>query len=117
MAIAALVCLVLACPTAARAAESDRVAFPLTFDNADIQTVIRAVAKATGTPILFDPSRVRGRITLLVPHDVTSADALQLLRSALALYGYALVVRPESTWIVPADVPSDYTVRVLPLRY
>jgi type II secretory pathway component GspD/PulD (secretin) len=116
-AIGALACLLLACPAPARAAGSDAVAFPLTFENADIQVVIRAVAKATGTPILFDPDQVRGRITLWAPHDVTSAEAVQLLRSTLALHGYALVVRPESIWIVPADAPPDYTFRVVPLRY
>lgn len=90
-----------------------------TFEDADIKIVVAEVARLTGTTFLFDPARVKGAITLLTPGDVTPAKALELLRSALALHGYAIVGRPEGTWIVPAYelARPDFIVRVVPLTY
>jgi general secretion pathway protein D len=90
-----------------------------TFENADIKTVIAEVARLTRTPYLFDPARVKGTITLLAPADVTPAQAFDLLQSALALHGYAIVPRPEGVWVVPAvDIArSEFLVRVIRLTY
>ena len=89
------------------------------FVDTDIYVVIDAVAKITGTTFLFDPARVKGKITVLAPGEFSPAQALELLRSALALHGYVFIVRPESTWIVPAaDVGHiDFVVKVVPLKY
>jgi general secretion pathway protein D len=91
----------------------------ISFENADIQTVVKQVAALTGITFLFDPEQVRGKITLLSPKGVSSTEALDLLRSALALHGYSLVSRAEATWILPADrVPSEvFTIKVVPLDY
>jgi hypothetical protein len=37
----------------------------LTFEDADIREVVRQIDKLTGTTFLFDPDRVKGRITIL----------------------------------------------------
>jgi type II secretory pathway component GspD/PulD (secretin) len=90
-----------------------------TFENADIKIVIAEVARLTGMTFLFDPARVQGTITVLAPGDVTPAQAFDLLRSALALHGYALLDRPEGMWVMPAQdvAPADFVVRVIPLTY
>jgi general secretion pathway protein D len=92
---------------------------PFTFENADIQTVVAQVARLTGIPFVFDPKRVTGKITLLSPKSVSPTEALELLKSALAMHGYALVRRAEATWIVPAQpaAAEGFTIRVLPLTY
>jgi len=92
---------------------------PFTFENADIQTVVKQVATLTGIAFLFDPDQVKGRITLLAPPNVSAAKALELLRSALALHGYTLLPRTEGMWIVPAEriVDEAFTIRVVPLTY
>jgi type II secretory pathway component GspD/PulD (secretin) len=92
---------------------------PFTFEHADIAAVIAEVARLTGTTFLFDPARVSGAITVLAPREVTPAEARELLRSALALHGYAMLARPEGVWIVPADdaARADFVVRVVPLTY
>ena len=91
----------------------------LTFKNADIQTVIEEVARLTGTTFLFDPARVQGKITVLAAGEGTPAQALELLRSALALRGYLLVARPEGMWILPAREAAGAggVVRVIRLTY
>ncbi|HXH82817.1 MAG TPA: secretin N-terminal domain-containing protein [Candidatus Tectomicrobia bacterium] len=92
---------------------------PCAFENVDITIVIAEVARLTGRTFLYDPARVRGTITALGPRERTPAEALELLRSALALHGYAMVERPEATWIVPAREvpPPEVVVRVVRLTY
>jgi type II secretory pathway component GspD/PulD (secretin) len=92
---------------------------PFTFDNVDLKVVVAEVARRTQTTFLYDPAHVKGTITVVGPADVTPAHALELLRSALALHGYAIVARPESMWIVRADdiARADFIVRVVPLTY
>jgi general secretion pathway protein D len=91
----------------------------LTFKNADIQTVIEEVARLTGTTFLFDPARVQGKITVLAAGESTPAQALELLRSALALHGYRVVARPEGMWILSAQEAAGaaIVVRVIRLTY
>jgi general secretion pathway protein D len=92
---------------------------PFTFDNVDVKIVVAEVARLTGTTFLYDPARVKGAITVIAPGEVTPAHALELLRSALVLHGYAIVARPEGMWIVRAHdiAASDFIVRVVPLTY
>ena len=89
---------------------------PFTFENADIQTVVKQVATLTGITFLFDPEQVKGKITLLSPNGVSTTEALELLKSALALHGYTLVRRAEGTWIVPAERVA-FAVKVVRLNY
>jgi type II secretory pathway component GspD/PulD (secretin) len=90
---------------------------PIYLENVDVQTVVKQVAALTGITFLFDPEQVRGKITVLSPKDVSRREALDLLKSALALHGYTLLSRAEATWIVPAHrVPSDaFTIKVVGL--
>jgi general secretion pathway protein D len=92
---------------------------PFTFDNVDVKVIVEEVARLTGTTFLYDPAQVKGTITVIAPGEVTSAHALKLLGSALALHGYAIVSRPEGMWIVRAHdiTTSDFIVRVVPLIY
>lgn len=91
----------------------------LTFENADIRDVIRQIGRLTGTTFLFDPDRVKGRITILPLESASPAQALELLRSALALHGYRMLPTAEGTRIVSDGdvVPDGFTVKVVPLSY
>ena len=111
-----LLCLFLMRPPGPAWATSSGV---FTFENADIGTVAKQIGRLTGTTFLFDPEQVKGRITLLAPKPVSPAEALELLKSALALHGYMLVRRAEGTWIVPAERMAHEAVRitVVPLTY
>ena len=91
----------------------------LTFENENLQTVIKKVGEFTQTTFLFDPEQVKGKITLLAPTKVTSEEALRLLQSALAIHGYTMIRKAESTWIVPAKKapPEETVIEVVPLQY
>ena len=93
---------------------------PFTFENVDIQTVVKEVAALTGMTFVFDPEQVKGTITLLGPAGgVSPAEALELLRAALGLHGYALLSRQTRAWIVPAEqtAAAAFVLRVVPLTY
>jgi general secretion pathway protein D len=111
-----LLCLSLLLPLE-RAWATNTIAF--TFENADIQTVIKKVGELTGITFLFDPEQVKGKITLLSPKKISAEEALPLLQSALALHGYTLLRKTEGTWIVPAEQAAQAatTIEVVPLNY
>jgi general secretion pathway protein D len=92
---------------------------PFGFEDADIATVVRHIGRLTGITFLFDPEQVRGKITVLSPKSASPADALELLRSALALHGYALVSSAGGMSIVPAGrlAPEAVTVKLVSLEY
>ena len=108
--------LLLVCPTGPAWATPSGA---FSFENADIQTVIKHVGRLTGVTFLFDPEQIKGKITLLAPKSVSPVEALDLLKSALALHGYSLLSRAEGVWIVPAVrvAHEAITVKVVPLTY
>jgi type II secretory pathway component GspD/PulD (secretin) len=113
---AVFLCLVFVCHPGPASGNALHV---LRFENAEIGAVIDAVSRLTGVTFVFDPDQVKGRVTLLSPKAVSPAGAVELLKSALALHGYAVVSRAEATWIVPAERIRDeaVTVKVVPLTY
>ncbi len=76
------------------------------MEGVDIQTVVKQVAALTGITFLFDPERVKGKITLHSPRSVSLAEALELLKSALALHGYALLSNPKPLGKVEDEAPG-----------
>jgi general secretion pathway protein D len=107
--------LVVCPPGPVRAAPAE----PFGFENAEVSTVVKHVGRLTGLTFLFDPEQVKGRITVLSPKSVSPAEALELLKSALALHGYQLVSTAGGTWIVPAErlAPEAVIVKLVTLEY
>jgi general secretion pathway protein D len=80
---------------------------PLEFRDAELSAVVEAVGAFSGRTILLDPG-VSGRITLSAPA-VQGEEALELLRAALQLSGFALVPAPAGALKVlplPAAPPE-----------
>ncbi len=86
---------------------------PFTFENVEIQTILKKASEFTGLTFLYDPEQVKGRITLYSPENVSTEKALQLLQTALALHGYALLRQENTVWIVPAEQAAH--IEVVPL--
>jgi general secretion pathway protein D len=72
----------------------------LSFVNADIESVIKAIGHYTGMTFIVDP-RVKGTISVVSERAVTKAQAFQLLTSALRLQGYAVVTGDGYAKVVP----------------
>ncbi len=91
----------------------------VTFENTDLQRVIKEIGQRTKTTFLFDPAQVKGKITLLVPHKVTPEQAIRLLGEALRMQGYAMRKKADRLWIVQPEVadPREPRIAVVPLQY
>ncbi|SFB77001.1 type II secretion system secretin GspD [Massilia yuzhufengensis] len=76
-------------PAPARAQDSANSA-ALSFVNADIESVIKAIGHYTGMTFIIDP-RVKGTITLVSEKSLSKTQAFGLLTSTLRLQGYAVV--------------------------
>ncbi|MBQ5950099.1 type II secretion system secretin GspD, partial [Massilia sp. ST3] len=71
-------------------AQESANAAALSFVNADIESVIKAIGHYTGMTFIVDP-RVKGTITLQSEKSLSKTQAFGLLTSALRLQGFAVV--------------------------
>lgn len=62
----------------------------LSFVNADIESVIKAIGHYTGMTFIIDP-RVKGTLTLVSEKSLSKTEAFGLLTSTLRLQGFAVV--------------------------
>jgi len=83
-----------ALPLAPAFAQGQENAAALSFVNADIESVIKAVGHYTGMTFIIDP-RVKGTLTLVSEKSLTKSQAFGLLTSALRLQGFAVVTTGE----------------------
>ena len=94
IAAGALLCCAVATVPAPALAQGQENAAALSFVNADIESVIKAVGHYTGMTFIVDP-RVKGTITLQSEKSLTKSQAFGLLTSALRLQGFAVVTTGE----------------------
>jgi len=73
----------------------------LSFNNADVASVISSVARATNKSILVDP-KVRGKISLSSSQSLTPEQAIESLATALRMNGFALVDTADGYRVVTA---------------
>jgi general secretion pathway protein D len=88
-------------PQAARSvkdSKEDKVI--LNFVDADITSVMSALARFLGRSFLFDP-RVKGQITLVSEGEVPAATAYGMLSSALRMRGFVIVDVGDVSRVVP----------------
>ncbi len=73
----------------------------LSFNNADVASVISSVARATNKSILVDP-KVTGKISLSSSQSLTPEQAIESLATALRMNGFALVDTADGYRVVTA---------------
>ena len=75
---------------------------PLTFNfnDVDVRTVIRSIAKVTGRNFVIDP-KVKGKITIISSQPMTDKDMYGAFLSALQVEGYAAIEVDGVTKIIP----------------
>ena len=89
-----LLCCAVATALPPAQAQNQENAAALSFVNADIESVIKAVGHYTGMTFIVDP-RVKGTLTLQSEKPLTKSQAFGLLTSALRLQGFAVVTTGE----------------------
>ena len=76
------------------------------FKQAEISTVIEAVAKVTGHNFIIDP-RVKGKVTLIAPEAMNKDALYETLLTILNVHGYTAVPGENVIKIVPANLARD----------
>ncbi len=78
----------------------------LNFENADIQSVIKAISKLSGKNFVVDP-RVKGTVNIVSDQPISKVDSYKVLESALRMQGFASVEADGVIKILPeVDVKS-----------
>ncbi len=106
----------------------------LDFRDVELAVVIEAIAKITGKNFIYD-DRVRGRVTIVSPSEVTAEQAYAVFESVLKVKGFTAIPGPggvlkivpvrdakeSSIETVRGDGPSpnrdQFVTRLVPLRY
>jgi len=106
----------------------------LDFRDVELAVVIEAIAKITGKNFIYD-DRVRGRVTIVSPSEVTSEQAYAVFESVLKVKGFTAIAGPGGVLkIVPVRDAKEssietvkdgrrspnrdkFVTRLVPLRY
>lgn len=106
----------------------------LDFSDVELPVVIDTISRMTGFNFIYD-DRVRGRVTIVSPTQVTIEQAFAVFESVLKVKGFSLVLGPGNTYkIIPIrdvkessiDTIKDgrpsrnrdrFVTRLVPLRY
>ncbi len=71
------------------------------FNEADIKVFIKFMAELTGRNIIID-EKVKGKVTIISPREVTKEEAIKVFESTLEVYGYSMIKAGDVTKIIPA---------------
>jgi general secretion pathway protein D len=106
----------------------------LDFRDVELAVVIEAIAKITGKNFIYD-DRVRGRVTIVSPTEVTAEQAYAVFESVLKVKGFTAVAGPGGVYKIvpvrdakessietvndgrPSPNRDQFVTRLVPLRY
>lgn len=75
----------------------------LNFENTDVRLLAKLISELTRKNILLD-DKVQGKISIYSARKVTPAEAWQVFKSALQLYGYGVVEKGNLVKILPSSL-------------
>ncbi len=79
----------------------------LNFENADIQSVIKAIGKLSGKNFVIDP-RVKGTVNIVSDQPVSKSDSYKVLETALRMQGFACVEADGVIKVLPEVDAKTY---------
>ena len=98
----------------------------------ELATLARFVSETTGKNFIFD-ERLKGKVTIITPSNLSSADSFNLFTSVLELKGFTVIssgvnaykiipaaeAKQRGLQIDPAKTPvnESYIARLIPLKY
>ncbi len=106
----------------------------LDFNDVELNVVIDTISRMTGYNFIYD-DRVRGRVTIVSPTEVTVDQAFAVFESVLKVKGFSLVLGPGNTYKVipirdvkessidtirdgrPSPNRDRFVTRLVPLRF
>lgn len=82
----------------------------LNFENADIQTVIKAISKLSGKNFVIDP-RVKGTVNIVSEKPISKSESYKVLESALRMQGFATVEADGVIKVLPETDAKTYGMK------
>lgn len=89
--------------------DTDKVV--LNFENADIQTVIKAISALSGKNFVIDP-RVKGTVNIVSDKPISKSDSYKVLESALRMQGFASVEADGVIKVLPEAEARTYGMKM-----
>lgn len=84
----------------------------LNFENADIQSVIKAISLLSGKNFVIDP-RVKGTVNIVSDKPISKANSYKVLEAALRMQGFACVESDGVIKVLPESVAKTFGMRTL----
>ncbi len=84
----------------------------LNFENADIQSVIKAISKLSGKNFVIDP-RVKGTVNIVSDKPIAKSESYKVLESALRMQGFATVEANGVIKVLPEADARTYGMQTL----
>jgi general secretion pathway protein D len=84
----------------------------LNFENADIQSTIRAISQLSGKNFVIDP-RVKGTVTIVSDQPISKSDSYKVLETALRMQGFAVVEGDGVIKVLPEADAKTYGMKTL----
>lgn len=91
-------------PAASKRPDPAETKVSMSFDKADIVSVVKFISTAAGVPIVCDPA-LAGNVTIVSQNEICLADAYEVVNAALRVRNYSMV-----------GSLSDKVIRVVPLK-
>lgn len=82
----------------------------LNFENADIQTVIKAISKLSGKNFVVDP-RVKGTVNIVSDKPISKSESYKVLEAALRMQGFATVEADGVIKVLPETDAKTYGMK------
>ena len=117
--------------------DPDGIEVSMSFDKADINSVVRFLSAASGVPIVCDAG-LKGNVTIVALKQVSLSDAFEVVNSALRVRGFTMVgtLRSKVIRVVPLkravtdrsvvrsgrdvgdiDLGDNLVTQIIPVRY
>ncbi len=85
--------------------------FKMNFKDADIKDIVKVISDITGRSFIID-QKVRGKITIIAPREVTGEEAYRIFLSILEANDLTLVKVGNIYKIIPAREAKNYSTRI-----
>lgn len=100
-----VVCFVTMCASAfCQPTSGEEGEYSISFDKADIQSVVKFMSVISGVPIVVDPG-LKGDVTVICSRKLTLTEAFGIVEAALRVHGYTMVGSLDSS-----------VIRVMPIK-
>ncbi len=91
------------------AAKSGKIA--MNFHDVEVSTVVRFISETTGKNFIYD-NKLKGKITIIAPKELSANDAFDLFVSVMELKGFAIINIGSAYRVSPVSMVKQAPIKV-----